>query len=1247
MKRWLKWFGVLLSALLLLVVVALVWLLGTTAGLRFALARASGLSDGRLSVQQVEGRLWGPLDLRGLSWRDRGNGIDAHIDTLHVDASLSALLRARLTIRQLTVRGITLTLDTPTTPPTPPDDTQLSLSAPLDIVLDQARIESIEVRQHDAVAFRADRVELGGAWTGDDITLTRLALTAPEGQITAHGTLNAAGAWRGDGAVTVAWRTGETDLRGTLTAHADGRQAIATLALTAPAPAHLDATLAQKGNHDWTATLRIPRFNPATLLGSASIKALGLELTAHGDRQQASANGVVTLDDYRIQLASLRAALAGNGKALTLSELTIDSADLPGELHAQGQVQLDSEPLAAQLQLGWSGVELPPALLGQAMASHGNITLDGSSERYHASGEVALGPPGTLSRIQLALDGSARDVTLQSLAIRQPKGELTATGRISWQPALAWNLNVNGTHFDPAPLAPAWPGSLTLALASQGEITNKGTRATLAIERLDGRLRRLPITGHGALQLSAEQVLSGQLQLSAGRSQLAIDGKPGARNDLTLRVDLPAVADWLDGAAGHLAGHATLRGKWPALALTAEANGGALALGERRIGSLALDADVPDLRMPAGRARLTLTDVHADGLDFSRVALDASGTSARHDAKLTLRGPQVAATLALHGRQNKDDWRGTLDQLTVEPQGLPAWQLAAPAALAWTRGNVTLSPLCLSAGDPRLCADGHVGSDGSLAANWSIEALPAALLSALGDGLPLRTEGRIDGQGQVQRRAGGALLGTATLHSELGSLTWLDNPQAAAFSWHDLRVDAVLDPQSTRLEAHAGIGANGRLDAHAAITGNDDALSGELKLTLDDLGFAELFTTEVAAVDGRLDAALTLNGTLASPVLQGQASVNGFAAEIPAAGLKLHDGDITVRSNDEGNLALEGTMQSGDGRLAIHGTLGLGQNATTRLTLSGDNVQAANLPAAQLAVSPRLTITRDAGKLELGGTLAITRADINLDKLPGAGAPQASPDVVVIDRPQTATGAGLPLRVALSIDLGDATRIKGLGLDGKLGGTLKVSQRPGREATGQGQIVVDGSYRAYGQNLKIQRGRLLFASTPLDNPGLDIRATRSLRPNATIDEGQQVGLDISGTAQKPVLTVFSKPLMAQSDALSYLVTGKPLSQVKGGEGNMVGAAAEALGSAAGDLLAKGIGARLGIDAGVASNDALGGAAFTVGKYLSPKLYLSYGVGLFDPGTVITLRYLLSSRWNFEAEQATDFSRASFNYRLER
>ncbi|MGH8122957.1 MAG: translocation/assembly module TamB domain-containing protein, partial [Rudaea sp.] len=186
-------------------------------------------------------------------------------------------------------------------------------------------------------------------------------------------------------------------------------------------------------------------------------------------------------------------------------------------------------------------------------------------------------------------------------------------------------------------------------------------------------------------------------------------------------------------------------------------------------------------------------------------------------------------------------------------------------------------------------------------------------------------------------------------------------------------------------------------------------------------------------------------------------------------------------------------------------------------------------------------------------------------------------------------------------------------------------------------------FKAYGQDLTIQEGRLLFAGTPVENPGLDIRATRAFP-----DQNISVGLRVGGTALEPQLTVFSNPAMEQSDALSYLVAGKPLSQLKGGEGNAVGSAASALGTAGGDLLAKSIGAKMGLDdVGVADNSSVGGAALTVGKYLSPRLYLSSGVGLFTPGQVDTRRYKLTRLFDFEMRNGTLSSRAGINYKIER
>jgi translocation and assembly module TamB len=617
------------------------------------------------------------------------------------------------------------------------------------------------------------------------------------------------------------------------------------------------------------------------------------------------------------------------------------------------------------------------------------------------------------------------------------------------------------------------------------------------------------------------------------------------------------------------------------------------------------------------------------------------------------RGSQLSGELALHGGlPGAARWAGTLSTLTLEPQGLPAWRLQSPARLAYTAGAMSSSELCLSAGEPQLCATAKQDQAGNLDASWRLHDLPLALvLNATGQaGLPVRANGTLAGSGKLHRNAAGALTVDAAITSPVGTLAYTDRPDEPLLHYDQLRVDAAITPGGQRFAVHGGLDGNGRMDGQITISGAQQALAGQFEARLRSLAFVELLSSDLANVKGDLNGNFRFAGTLQQPALTGQASVSDFAAEVPAAGLKLTHGSLTVSTSDAQQFRVAGSVQSGAGKLAIDGQVGIGAGVQTAVTLKGNQLAAMDIPAAKVVVSPDLLVRHDSNGLDIGGALRIDSADINADRLPGAGATKASADIVIVDQQQpTQAARRLPVRAQVKVDLGAKTHLLGMGLDGHVSGVLTISERPGRATTGQGQLAVDGTYHAYGQNLHIQRGQLLFAGTPIDNPGLNIRAVRKLNPNATIDEGQEVGLLVAGTAQRPILTVFSNPVMEQSDALSYLVTGKPLSQVKGGEGDMVGAAAQALGSAAGDLLAKNVGSRLGVDdIGVASNAALGGSsAFTVGKFLSPRLYLSYGVGLFEPGEVITLRYRLSKRWNFEAQQATEFSRASFNYRIEK
>ena len=1257
-RRWLRWLGFGMLVVVLLVVVGAGWLLGTAAGLRFALARAQGATDGALSVQQAQGRLLGPLQLDGIRYDD-GKGTRATIASARLDLRVWPLLAKRVHVLDLAIEDVKLELPKSDDKPTSSSG-GFSLRPPLELLLDRVHVGKVVVTQAGQPLFASDNLDLAGAWTNQGIVLRQLALRAPDGRADLDGQLvlgtDATGnGGRGGGKAGFAWKVGGTDYAGSIAARSDGKTAHIELGLTLPTAAQLQLDLDQSV-HTWTAKLDAPRFDPKPLIGASSLTALAVQLQGSGDRHGGSLSGQLGLNDYQLQLQPLRAHFNDDFSVLTLEQLNLGSPQIKGTLQASGTVQLAAKPLRADLALQWRDLELPATLAGQLLQSHGSLSASGSMDAFHAQGDVDLGPPGKLAKLALNLDGTPQQITLHTLALKQPQGGLQAQGTLSLQPALGWQLQASGDKFDPGQLFAGWNGALDFDLATHGALPDSGPDATLELRKLDGKLRQRTLHGQGSLHLSPRQVVDGKLALASGNSTVGITARPGASNDADLSLAIASLGDWLPDAGGRLDGQFNLRGLWPKLSVNGQLQGHGVVYAQQKFDTLKLIAGIPDLSHPAGKLDLETSGVNLQGLVFQHVNLLAEGSQGDHRLSLDARGNQLSAALALHGALKGSVWKGTLGTLELEPQGLPRWRLQQPSQLSYDGGAINLGELCLTAGDPLLCVSAKQDKAGNLDGSYRLKDLPLALLvSAAGSpNLPMRADGTLQGSGTLHRNTAGALSGQATISSARGNVIYTDHPEQPLLSYDSLALNAELSPASQHATLRANLSHNGRLDGQIGIVGAQQALDGQLTMHLGDLGFVELFSSTMANVKGSLDGSFRFGGTLKQPAVTGQARVADFAAEVPAAGLKLKQGQLSVSTLDAQVFRIDGTVHSGNGSLAIGGSAGIGANSQTAITLKGSQFMAADIPAAKVIVSPDLTIQQDAKGITVGGSVLLDSADIDVSKLPGAGATKASPDVVIIDKSrvdqkQEQVAAALPINAQVKVDLGPKTHLVGMGLDGRLSGQITAIERPGRATSGQGQITVDGIYKAYGQSLHIEQGRLLFAGTPIDNPGLDIRATRKLNPNATIDDGQKVGLYVSGTAQRPVLTVFSDPVMEQSDALSYLITGKPLSQVKGGEGNMVGAAAQALGSAAGDLLAKSIGSKIGVDdIGVSSNEALGGnSAFTVGKYLSPRLYLSYGVGLFDPGQVITLRYKLSQRWNFEAQNATDFNRASFNYRIEK
>ncbi|HEX7338416.1 MAG TPA: translocation/assembly module TamB domain-containing protein [Rhodanobacteraceae bacterium] len=1246
-RRGLRRIGIGVAVLVVLLVGVLWWLLGTTSGLHFALARVVAATDGAVSVTAAKGTLAGPLQLDGLRYHDATSGLDARIRHVTLDVSLWSLAADTARIDNLDADGITVSL--PATRSSTGSSTPLSLKPPLDIVLKRVHIGDVHILDAGKSVFVATSLDVAGAWTSHGLTLKQLALKSPQGHADLAGEVALAKGYRGQGHGDFAWQLDGNTWAGSLKTDSDGHHAHLALVLSRPLKATLTLALEQRGAFPWTAKLDAPTFSAKPLLGDSSIKQLAIALAGKGDRTGGTLTGRINLNDTPLELAPLTLHYAPKTQTITLDQLALTSLRIKGALDAHGTISLAGKTPTADLVLNWHDVVLPKDLAGQELASNGQLTASGSADSYQAKGRITLGPPGQPAHLAIDAHGTPQRVTLEHLTIEQPKGHLDAQGTVTLTPQLAWDLTLKGQHFNPGLLLADWPGSLDIDLATQGQITPQGPQAEFDLTQLAGSLRQRTLAGKGKLKLSNTRVLNGNLTLASGHSRIALKATGTTRNHATLDLAIITLNDWLPNANGALHGTVTVDGLWPKLSVKAHLDGQKLAIEDQRIGRLNLVANIPDISHPGGQLKLTADKLFTNGLAFDSIQLTGSGDAARHNVSLTAKGQPLSLQANLSGGLQGKAWNGTLSTLDLDMQGLPTWHLKQPAQLAWNNGQASLSQTCLSSGVPTLCVAGAMARDGSLKANYSLTQMPLQLVTTLAEaGLPLHVEGVINGEGQMTMAADGQLSGHATLASPKGSIAYPDHPELPLAAYDNLAIAANFTPGSRRATLSATLAHGGYLKGDVVLTGTQQALSGQVAVRMDSLAPVELFTNALANLKGRLDAKFNVGGTLADPAINGQAHIEQFAAEVPAVGLKLHDGDIAVATTTTHQLSVNGKIGSGTGTLAITGVVGLDDNAGTQVRIRGDKVLAADIPAAKVTVSPDLTIDYGAKGLAIGGSVSIDDARVELEKLPGAGATQASPDVVVVDaKKKAAQNAGLPMTVNLTANLGHRTHIIGYGLDGRVSGSLNVRQEPGKTTTGRGQITVNGTFKAYGQDLTIKQGKLLFASTPIDNPGLDIRAIRVLHPNATISDGQEVGLAITGTAQRPVMNVFSNPPMEQSDALSYLITGKPLSAVQGGEGSMVDAAAQALGSAAGDLLAKGIGSKLGVDAGVSNSAALGTAAFTVGKYLSPRLYLSYGVGLFDPGQVITLRYLLSHRWNFEAEQATEFSRASFNYRIER
>jgi translocation and assembly module TamB len=177
--------------------------------------------------------------------------------------------------------------------------------------------------------------------------------------------------------------------------------------------------------------------------------------------------------------------------------------------------------------------------------------------------------------------------------------------------------------------------------------------------------------------------------------------------------------------------------------------------------------------------------------------------------------------------------------------------------------------------------------------------------------------------------------------------------------------------------------------------------------------------------------------------------------------------------------------------------------------------------------------------------------------------------------------------------------------------------------------------------VRITRGTLTFNDTPLNEPLLDIVAERKIK-----DADITVAVNVRGTIDQPFITITSQPAMPSNEALSYLLTGRSIDTLQSGEAANINQATETLALSGGGLLLGGLGSRVGLDEVSVEKTGDNDTSVVLGKALSPKLYVSYGISIAEAINTIKLRYTLNERWSLKAEAGLEQS-ADVEYRIER
>ena len=1195
-----------LLAVLVLLIAGLWWWAGTegslAAALRWADSYVPHLTK-NLTVQNPSGSLRAGGHVDVITWQQGGLRVDAR----DVSIAWQAWALASGTLKLDDLRAASVLVDdkqAKTAPAAPPQSLQL----PIRVVVDSFAIEQLNIT--GATAFSA--TGMAGKYSFDE---QRHALEFTRASV-------ASGNYRG------------------------------RASLAADQPFALTAFLAG------TVTTALPN----------SQKTLPLSFSA-------AARG--TLADMQTN-ASLQLDGATDNAASTQPQASVTARITPWATQPLPQADAVFQNLDAAAL--WPGA---PQTLLTGSASVAPITA--SVAAWALQLQAVNRMPGPWDKARLPVDklitsAEWRDgaILVKYLNAKLGGGELVASGQSAgtqtwaFQTALK-NVNPQALHSQLAalPLEGQAKGTWNAVLAG----------GTLALSSLNIKTSEAQLTGTLVVEPTS-RAGKADLNLTAPGLTAKVQGelrKTTGKGDLTVRAQNAALAlRWLQKLPGR---PAVLQG------VSVAGNGDTTAAWQGGWQDPALQARLNIPTLDVSRAPTTSTSTSTPTLLKLRAVEAAlngklSQTSVTAQGRLEAGQRRYALQAAADGGKNNTGWQGLLKQVTLrmDDPALSAgtWQLAtrsavplkwatgnfesgagealltaptqgAPAVIAWqpvklqagqlfTAGKVTGLPMAwvelITGPQPSgIGLKGNLVFDGGWDARLDNKpngtlALRANLSRSSGD-MSVQPEGTL---GAGQRIAAGVRQASISLDS-LGEAVTL------ALKWDSERAGTVDGQLKTRLA---------KSSASSSSEGwqwpQDAPLTGRLLAQLPRIGVWSTLAPPGWRLRGSLAADVVVSGTRAAPQLTGDLQADDLALRSVVDGVEFGNGKLRAKL-DGGRMritefALQGAGDKGTGgTLAAQGEAAwVNGQAFVTLDAKLNRLRASLRSDRQVTLSGNLQAVLAGRQTQMTGSLKVDQARFIL---PEEGTPQLGDDVVVRAAAASKKPGDVPtakgpndraLKLAVQLDLGQDLRVTGKGLNTLLRGALVL----GGDSLTQPRLVgtvntFAGSYRAYGQQLDVERGALRFMG-PLDNPTLDILA---IRPNLA-QAGQRVGVQILGTALLPRVSLYAQPDLPDAEKLSWLVLGRS-SVTGGGEAALLQQAAVALlGSKSGGM-SGGLASAIGLDelsyrgASSKADGTTSEGAVTLGKRFSRNFYAAYERSVSGALGTLFVFYDLSQRFTIRAQ----------------